>query len=139
MIVPQGKAFCDTSFFFASLHADDTHFDRAGVMLEHCVKDTITLYTTHDVVSETATLLRYRASYQTALQFLDVIKPTLAVVSYDNSVRTAAEEVFKKLARDKRLSYCDAISYIVITQLLENIPCFTFDRDFRSLGLTVYP
>lgn len=139
MIVPLGKAFCDTSFFFASLHADDAHFDRAGVMLEHCFKNTITLYTTHDVVSETVTLLRYRASYQTALQFLDVVKPTLAVVSYDNSVRTAAEEVFKKLAKDKKLSYCDAISYIVITQLLENIPCFTFDRDFRSLGLTVYP
>lgn len=108
-------------------------------MLDYCFKNAVTLYTTHDVVSETVTLLRYRASYQTAVQFLDIVKPTLAAVSYDSSVRMAAEEVFKKLAKDKRLSYCDSISYIVITHLLENIPCFTFDKDFRSLGLTVYP
>jgi hypothetical protein len=28
---------------------------------------------------------------------------------------------------------------VVITHVLDNIPCLTFDRDFRSLGLTAYP
>jgi len=32
---------------------------------------------------------------------------------------------------------CDAISFIVITTLLDGMPCVTFDRDFRALGLTV--
>jgi len=27
----------------------------------------------------------------------------------------------------------------MITGLLDNMPCLTFDRDLRGLGLTVYP
>ena len=139
MILPQRKVFCDTSFFFASLCHDDTNYNKAEELLKYCVEYAVTLFTTHDVISETVTLLRYRANYSMALKFLDVVKPDLAVVLYDDSVRTAAEDVFKKLAKDKRLSFCDAVSYVVITHILENIPCFTFDRDFRGLGLTVYP
>jgi predicted nucleic acid-binding protein len=139
MNVPQGRAFCDTSFFFASLCREDFNYDRAGTVLAECQERSVTLYTTWDVVSETVTLLRYRAGYTMAVQFLDVIKPTLAIVRYDDSVRSAAEAVFKKLSRDKRLSYCDALSFVIISHLLDGIPCLTFDKDFRSLGLTVYP
>ena len=139
MILPQRKVFCDTSFFFASLCPDDTNYKKAEELLKYCVEYAVTLFTTHDVISETVTLLRYRSSYSMAVKFLDVVKPDLAVVLYDDSVRTAAEDVFKKLAKDKRLSFCDSISYVVITHMLENIPCFTFDRDFRGFGLTVYP
>lgn len=54
-------------------------------------------------------------------------------------IEPSAEKVFKKVSKDKRLSFCDAISYVVITHMLDNIPSFTFDKDFRSLGLMVYP
>jgi predicted nucleic acid-binding protein len=136
---PRGRAFCDTSFFFASLYPGDTNYNRAGDILAECLERSVTLHTTWDVVSETVTLLRYRASYKTAVQFLDVIKPTLAIVRYDDSVRSSAEEVFKKLSKDKKLSYCDALSFVIITELLDDMSCVTFDNDFRSLGLTVYP
>jgi predicted nucleic acid-binding protein len=136
---PRNRAFCDTSFFFASLYPGDMNYDRAGDILAECQEQSITLYTTWDVVSETVTLLRYRSSYKTAVQFLDLIKPALAIVRYDDSIRLAAEEVFKKLSKDKKLSYCDALSFVIITGLLDNLPCLTFDNDFRSLGLMVYP
>jgi predicted nucleic acid-binding protein len=136
---PQSRVFCDTSFFFASLYPGDTNYDRAGDILAECREQAVTLHTTWDIVSETITLLRYRAGYKTAVQFLDVIKPALAIVRYDDSVRAAAEEIFKKLSKDKKLSYCDALSFMIITRLLDNTPCLTFDSDFRSLGLTVYP
>lgn len=139
MNFPQGKAFCDTSFFFASLYPGDANYARAGNILAECLDQSITLYTTWDIVSETATLLRYRASYKMAVQFLEVVKPALAIVRYDDSVRSAADEVFKKLSKDKKLSYCDALAFMIITKLLDNIPCLTFDNDFRSLGLLVYP
>ena len=99
MNVPQGRAFCDTSFFFASLCREDFNYDRAGTVLAECQERSVTLYTTWDVVSETVTLLRYRAGYTMAVQFLDVIKPTLAIVRYDDSVRSAAEAVFKTQLR----------------------------------------
>jgi len=137
--VPNGKVFCDTSFFFASLYAGDANYDRAGDILADCQERAVTLHTTWDVVSETVTLLRYRASYKTAVQFLNVVKPALAIVRYDDSIRSAAEELFKKLSKDKKLSYCDALSFVIVTKLLDNAPCLTFDHDFRSLGLTVYP
>ena len=136
---PQSRAFCDTSFFFASLYPQDTNYDRAGDILEECQDNAVTLHTTWDVISETVTLLRYRASYKTAIQFLDMIKPTLAIVRYDDSVRSSAEEVFKRLSKDKKISYCDALSFVIITDLLDGMLCLTFDRDFRSFGLMVYP
>ena len=49
------------------------------------------------------------------------------------------EEIFKKLSKDKKLSYCDALSVVIITDLLDDMPCLTFDHDFRTLGLVVYP
>ncbi len=139
MNLPQNKAFCDTSFFFASLCPDDSNYEKAGDLLKYCKDNSVTLCTTWDVISETITLLRYRADYKTSIDFLDKIKPALVIVHYNESVRTAAEEVFRKLSRDKRLSFCDALSYVVVTHMLDNMPCFSFDRDFHSLGLEVYP
>jgi predicted nucleic acid-binding protein len=115
------------------------NYVKAGEVLRGCSDDAVTLCTTWDVISETVTLLRYRASYRTAVRFLDEVKPALEIVRYDDSIRSAAEEIFKKLSRDKKLSFCDAISCVVITHLLDNIPCLTFDRDFRALGLSVHP
>ncbi len=139
MSLPQNKAFCDTSFFFASLCPEDSNYNRAGEILESFRENKIPLYTTWDIISETITFLRYRASYKLSMEFLDTVKPSLNIVRYNDSVRTAAEEIFKKLSRDKTLSFCDAISYVVITHMLENMPCFSFDKDFRNLGLLVYP
>ena len=39
--------------------------------------------------------------------------------------------------RPRRVSFCDAISFVVVTTLLDNIPCLSFDGDFKALGLTV--
>ncbi len=139
MNFPDRKVFCDTSFFFASLVPEDANYDRAGDILSFCNENTLTLCTTWDVISETVTLLRYRSSCRTAVEFIDTVKPALFIVRYDDSVRDAAEVVFRRLAKDKRLSFCDALSSIVITTLLDGAPCLSFDRDFRSLGLTVYP
>lgn len=138
MNLPQNRAFCDTSFFFASLCSDDSNYSRAGEILDSFRENKTALYTTWDIISETVTLLRYRAGYNLSIEFLNMVKPSLHIVHYNDSVRTAAEEILKKLSRDKKLSFCDAVSYVVVTHILENIPCFSFDGDFRSLSLIVY-
>jgi predicted nucleic acid-binding protein len=81
--------------------------------------------------------LRYRIGFRAALRFLDEIKPHLTIIEYDPKVRHQAERAFRQRGRSRRLSYCDAISFIVVTTLLDNTPCLAFDRDFRALGLTV--
>jgi predicted nucleic acid-binding protein len=52
-------------------------------------------------------------------------------------VRTEAEDIFRRYGRDRKLSFCDAISFVVITTLLNDIPSLAFDADFRALGLSV--
>ena len=65
------------------------------------------------------------------------IRPTLDLVPYSGEVREEAQEIFLRYGEDRRLSFCDAISFVVVTTLLGEPPCLSFDRDFRSLGLTV--
>jgi len=134
---PGHRAFCDTSFFFASLYPKDINYEKAGLILKEALTQEITLYTTWDIVSETATLLLYRFSSRAALRFLNEIKPVLSIVYYDESVRKEAEKVFRLFIKDKKLSFCDSISYVVVKTLLKDIICLSFDADFSRLGLAI--
>ena len=92
---------------------------------------------TREVVSETLTLLRYRTGARAALTFLDLVVPTLELVETDAEAHDLAAAVFRRLAPRRRLSYCDALSFVVVRRFLDDMPCLAFDRDFRALGLTV--
>ncbi|TKB80691.1 MAG: PIN domain-containing protein [Nitrospira sp.] len=116
--------FCDTTFFYACLNPKDANHTRARILVAESASAGTTWCATGDIVSETVTLLRYRRNFRAALAFLSDVKPWLQIVPD---------------ARDHRLSFCDAISCIVVTSLLNHAPCFTFDEDFRRLGLTVLP
>ena len=131
------RLFCDTSFFYACLDPRDVNHPRAGQLIEEAAASQSDFLTTWDIVSETATLLRYRHSYAAACTFLGEVKPTLRLVHYGDGTRSEAEEVFRIYGKDHRLSFCDAVSFVVVTTLLDNLPCLAFDRDFRGLGLTV--
>ena len=132
-----GHVFGDTSFFFACLEPRDASHARALGLARRVAEGDWVVHTTWDVVSETTTLLRYRSSFAAALAFLSDVKPTLRIADYGTRVRAEAEELFRQYARTRRLSLCDAISFVVITTLLDGPPCLTFDEDFRALGLTV--
>ncbi len=108
-----------------------------GEVVSKCGKARLDPPSTWDIISETATLLRYRCTYGRAIRFLDEVKPTLRIVPCDDSVRSQAEEGFRRLGKDKKLSFCDALSFVVVTTLLDGMPCLSFDRDFKRLGLTV--
>jgi predicted nucleic acid-binding protein len=97
------------------------------------------LYATWDIIGETLTLLRYRRTYREALTFLTEVKPHLRVVNYGETVRGEAEQIFRRYGRDHKLSFCDAVSFVVVTTLLDDVPSLAFDADFRALGLIVIP
>ena len=131
--------FCDTSYFYACLDPKDANHASARALAAESASVGTTFCTTWDVISETVTLLRYRRNFRAALAFLSEVKPELQIVTYGDRVREEAEQMFRTYARDHRLSFCDAISFIVVTSLLDHPPCFTFDEDFRRLGLSVLP
>ncbi len=132
-----GRVFSDTSYFYACADANDLNHRRALALAGEAASRGTQLWTTWDVVSETVTLLRYRHSSAAAIRFLDDVKPALHVLEYGTNLRVEAEQVFRRHSRDHRLSFCDAISFVVVTALLDHMPCLAFDEDFRRLGLTV--
>ena len=131
------RVFCDTSFFYACLASDDVNHDRAQELTEEAVTSSTTFFTTWDIISETVTLLRYRTGFGLALRFFDEVKPHLTIIEHGAALRDEAERVFRQRGRRRRLSFCDTISFVVVTSLLDDMPCLAFDRDFRALGLTV--
>ena len=133
------RLFCDTSFFYACFDPRDVNHQRAEDLSAEAAESGSTLYVTWDIISETLTLLRYRRSYRAALTFLSEIKPALHIVNYGDSVRAEAEQIFRRYGRDHKLSFCDAVSFVVVTTLLDVIPSLVFDEDFRALGLIVIP
>jgi predicted nucleic acid-binding protein len=135
-MIPSDRVFCDTGFFYACLAQRDRHYRRAGELLEQCRDQRVRMFSTWEVVSETITLLTYRLHAQGAIEFLDIIKP-LALIPATQAVLLEAEQVFRRHVKARRLSFCDAISFVVVTTLLDNIPCLSFDGDFKALGLTV--
>lgn len=131
------RIFSDTSFFYACFDPRDVNHQQAADLAAEAAAAGSRLYVTWDIISETLTLLRYRRSYREALTFLTEVKPHLHIVNYGETVRTEAEQIFRRYGRDRKLSFCDAISFVVITALLNGIPSLAFDADFRALGLSV--
>lgn len=70
-----------------------------------------------------------------ALGFIRRAVPALHLVPTDESVRQEALEVFQRFAKDKKLSLCDCLSYVVVTTLLDFLPTATFDAHFNAMGL----
>jgi predicted nucleic acid-binding protein len=133
------RLFCDTSFFYACFDPGDVNHHQASALSVEAAEADSALYVTWDVISETLTLLRYRRSHREALTFLSEIKPNLHIVNYGDNVRAEAEQIFRRYGRDHKLSYCDAVSFVVVTTLLDDIPSLAFDADFRALGLNAIP
>lgn len=131
------KVFCDTSFFYSFLDTNETTHPLAEKIVDQCIEKKVQFYVTWEIISETVTLLRYRLSYEGASRFIDEIIPTLNIVNTDIKLKNEALSLFKGLSEDKRISYCDIISYLVASRTLDNIPCLSFDKDFERLGLIV--
>ena len=131
------RLFCDTSFFYACLDPDDVNHDRAKEIVEAAAASRVIFLVTWDFISETVTLLRYRRDFRSALIFLEEIKPNLRILEYGQQVRAEAEQIFRRRGRSRRLSFCDAISLVVVKTLLDDMPCLAFDRDFSASGLAV--
>lgn len=131
------KVFGDTSFFFAVLNPGDPKHRRAREISQAILNLGIELVTTWEVVVECVTLLRYRLGFRASQKFLTEAVPAFTLFHPGEAERRAAVDFYLKRSRSRRLSLCDAISYVVVSTRLAWAPCLSFDRDFQALGLTV--
>jgi len=131
------RVFGDTSYFYALADSRDEHHWRAVELSQEVAELRIEVATTWDVVVESVTLLRYRLGFRAAARFLATLDSGLIVFYPSEPDRQRSVEIFLSRSRDKELSLCDAISFVIVSRHLDWAPCLTFDADFAALGLTI--
>lgn len=127
--------YCDASFFVALFSKKDTKHKRALELFKEIKAHKIVIHTCWFVISETMTVLLYQYGYSEALTFNQSID--LYRISHSTeSQHHQAIALFNLFGKDKKISFVDAFSHVLISGELRNMPALSFDKDFKSLGLT---
>jgi len=131
------KLLADTGALIALFNPQDALHHRAKAFARDAAGARFVL--TELILSETITRLRARVD---AARAADVAAALLnsrryEVLFVDTALVEAGIADLRRFA-DKRLSFVDAVSFAVI-RVLALDGSFTFDRDFRDCGFTVYP
>jgi len=129
------SVYCDAGFFVALFSKKDSKHKRALELFKEIKKYRISIYTSWFGISEAMTVLLYRYGYTEALTFNRSIDLYKILHSTENQ-HNQAIAIFNLFARDRKISFVDALSYILIKEELKEMPALSFDEDFRTLGLT---
>ncbi len=127
--------FCDAGFFIALFSKKDTKHKRALELFKEIKENRIEIHTSWFAVSETMTVLRHRYGYTEALSFnqsIDLYK----VHHSTESQHHQAIAVFNLFGKDRKISFVDALTRVLILGELKKMPALSFDDDFKAMGLT---
>ena len=130
-----GAVYCDASFFVALFSKKDAKHKRAVKLFKEIKQNRIMIHTCWFVISEAMTVLLYQYGYSEALTFnqsIDLYK----ILPTTESQHHQAIALFNLFGKDRKISFVDALSRVLISGELKNIPALSFDRDFRAMGLT---
>ena len=130
-----GAVYCDASFFVALFSKKDVKHKRALKLFKEIKENRIMIHTCWFVISEAMTVLLYQYGYSEALTFnqsIDLYKIFPATESQHHQ----AIALFNLFGKDRKIAFVDALSRVLISGELKNIPALSFDRDFRAMGLT---
>ncbi len=81
--------------------------------------------------------LNYRMGFRESKVFLTEVVPGITVLHPGEGERKTAVDFYLRRSGSRRLSLCDAISYVMVSTPLDWAPCLSFDDDFAALGLIV--
>ena len=127
--------YCDASFFVALFSKKDVKHKRALQLFKEIKENHIMMHTCWFIISEAMTVLLYQYGYSEALTFnqsIDLYK----IIRSTESQHHQAIALFNLFGKDKKISFVDALSYVLISSELKKMPALSFDREFRSMGLT---
>jgi len=127
--------FCDASFFIALFSKKDSRHKRALQLFKEIKEERIAIHTSWFVISESMTVLRYQYGYTEALAFNQSID-LYTIHQSAQSQHQQAIAVFNLSNKDKKISFVDALTRVLIYGELKKMPALSFDSDFKALGLT---
>lgn len=124
------KVFIDTSAFCALTNPKDRYNLRAKKIYEELLAARPIIHTSDYVLDEVYTLLRMRASHDTAVNFMNVMdKSNTTVLRVADDIIEPAKTIFKRY-NDKKLSFTDCTSFALINNFgIEAV--FAFDEHFK--------
>ncbi len=128
--------FCDASFLIAIFCTKDSLHIKSINILNRLKEKNPVFYVSWFIVGETLTILRYHYGYSFAEKFSQALN-IFNIICPTTMENEKAIVIFNKFGRDKKVSFTDALSYVLIKERLNNIPALSFDKHFKSLGLTV--
>lgn len=127
--------YCDSSFFIALFSKKDVKHKRALKLFKEIAKNHIEIHTCWFIVSETMTVLLYQYGYREALTFNQSID-LFHIRHSTESQHHQAIALFNLFAKNRKVSFVDALSHVLVSGDLENMPALSFDRDFKAMELT---
>jgi predicted nucleic acid-binding protein len=129
------SVFCDASYFVALFSKKDAEHRRALELFKEIKEERISIYTSWFIISEAITILLYRYGYTEARVFGESLH-LYQTIDFKESQYHQALALFNLYAKNRNISFVDALSRVLITGVLKNIPAISFDEDFKTLGLT---
>jgi predicted nucleic acid-binding protein len=136
------QIFVDTSAWDAIADSGDPKHDVALLFRDE-IAGQCKLVVTNYILDELYTLLLVNVGYQRAVDFkakLDILveEGVLEVIWVSEGIASEAWAVFERFNVDKRWSFTDCISYVVMKRC-GIIEVFAFDDDFAQMGFVCQP
>lgn len=136
------KVFIDTSAWISYSLSRQPKHSIIKSLIKQLIKDNLTIYTSNDVVDETATRLIYDTDIKIANKFIDLIKDSskhnnLVQLWVDEQIQGEAFEIAEKFAEHK-LSLTDATTIVLMKRFsIESV--ISLDSDFVKVGILTLP
>ena len=128
----------DSGAFRALYDPNDKYHLEAMRLVAVINKGGHKMITTDYAIDESYTGLLTKTSYAQAMEFDKYLRQSKLKVELITPERfTKAQEVFRKYNKDKKWSFTDCTSYVVMKELrLKKI--LTFDKNFEEMGFEVF-
>ncbi len=130
------RVFCDAGFFIALYSKKDAHHERALALFKEAHDAKSRLFTSWLMVSEALTILRYHYGFSEAFTFGQSLELYEIIMPSENLCQQALA-IFNLKSQKLKISFADALSFVLLSGPLKDAPALSFDDDFRKLGLTV--
>ncbi|MBI2008113.1 PIN domain-containing protein [Candidatus Amesbacteria bacterium] len=129
--------FIDSGPFRAAANKSDDNHLKARAQFEELGVGTFKLMTSDYVVDETYTGLLTRPGYWAAMGFDETLKVSRIKIEFIGQERFfKSQEVFRRFNKDKKWSFTDCTSYVVMKELkIKTV--FAFDKNFEEMGFKV--
>ena len=129
------EVFCDAGFFIALFAKKDFKHKRALELFKEIKENRISIHTSWFIISEAMTVLLYQYGYSEALTFTRSLF-LYRIIQSTESHHHQAIAIFNLFGKERKISFVDALSHVLISGELKNMPALSFDEDFKTLGLT---